>query len=254
MRILLAGETWMTTTTVINGANVIPGRTTETDSATTLVAALTRSGFTVDRVPSARVAAEFPDTAAALAQYDAVMIGDVGADSFTLAPPLYDTGLPQPDRLQAICDYVEAGGGLLTIGGYLSYSGIAGLAGFGRTPLAAILPVTLLDADDRVERPGGVIPTTVRPDHPILEGVGATWPPLLGYNKLRAHPGATVPLVVDDSPLLTLGTHGLGRVAAFSSDCAPHWASTAFLAWSSYGTFFSNIAWWLSGMSSGKED
>ena len=247
VRILLAGETWQTMTTVVNGANAFPGRTTETDSATALTTALTEKGFVVDRVPSARIASGFPESTSALMRYDAIMIGDVGADSFTLTPALYDSGSPQPERLKAVCEYVQDGGGLVMIGGYLSYSGISGLAGFGRTPLAAILPVTMLDGDDRVERPGGATPTVALTAHPILHDVEPTWPPILGYNRLTAKPGTDVPLIVDDCPLLVLGTHGHGRIVAFASDCAPHWASHSFLAWNSYSTFFTNVVTWVAG-------
>lgn len=41
------------------------------------------------------------------------------------------------------------------IGGYLSFTGIDGRARFGMSPLASVLPVTMLDRDDRIQPGGG---------------------------------------------------------------------------------------------------
>ncbi len=43
------------------------------------------------------------------------------------------------------------------IGGYLSFMGIEAKANYKNTVLADVLPVTMLDGDDRVEKPEGVI-------------------------------------------------------------------------------------------------
>jgi uncharacterized membrane protein len=38
------------------------------------------------------------------------------------------------------------------------------------------------------EAPQGVVPTAERPDHPVLAGLPATWPGLLGYNRVTPKP------------------------------------------------------------------
>ena len=38
------------------------------------------------------------------------------------------------------------------------------------TPLAEILPVEMLNYDDRMEHPEGIVPTVVKADHPVLSG------------------------------------------------------------------------------------
>ncbi|MBT8336784.1 MAG: hypothetical protein KJO11_09285 [Gemmatimonadetes bacterium] len=94
-----------------------------------------------------------------------------------------------------------------------------------------------------------------RTDHPILAGLPFARPPSIGgYNRVRAKHGAKVLLSArcfavevrrrdessglggDDAsdldytftpgerdPLLVVGHFGRGRVAAFTSDVAPHW-------------------------------
>lgn len=245
MHILLVGETWLTVDTIVNGANVIPGRVVQHNSAGPLIAALAARGSQVDHVPGDLVLSDFPSSTASLSRYDAVILSDVGVDSFNLTPPPSQGSSPPVDRLQMLADYVHEGGGLLTVGGYMSYAGFAGVAGYGRSVLAQALPVEVATSDDRIERPSGAVPVAQESDHEVLRGVSSDWPALLGYNRLRARETAIVPLMVDDHPLLALGDWGRGRVAAFASDCAPHWASEEFLSWDSYGTFFSNVLAWV---------
>lgn len=246
MKVLLVGESWMTTTTVVNGVDSLQGRPATHDSAVVFAEALRTGGLTVDRMFSHSVNADFPDTAdALLSNWDVVVIGDVGSDSFLLHPGMYDSGSAQANRLNAVADFVRSGGGLLMIGGYLSFTGYRGMARYGRTALASALPVSMLDHDDRVECPEGIHPGVAAPDHPILSGVTGDWPALLGYNQVRANQDGRVLASVGDDPLLVVGHFGQGRSAAFASDCAPHWATPEFLAWKHYGTVFSQLVRWL---------
>jgi uncharacterized membrane protein len=136
---------------------------------------------------------------------------------------------------------------MLMVGGYMSYSGFEGKARYHNTSLAEVLPVRMLGFDDRVEEPGGVHPRP-RTDHPILTGLPADWPYFLGYNRLTARDGAEVLLSANDDPFLVVGSHGRGRVAAFASDCSPHWGSPEFTAWSAYGRFWSQLLGWVAGV------
>jgi uncharacterized membrane protein len=104
----------------------------------------------------------------------------------------------------------------------------------------------MLGIDDRIEEPSGVHPRASLP-HPILSGIPGEWPYFLGYNRFTAKPDATVVLSVGDDPFLVVGSHGSGRVAAFASDCSPHWGSPEFTAWSAYGRFWTQLLRWLAG-------
>jgi uncharacterized membrane protein len=47
--------------------------------------------------------------------------------------------------------------------------------------------------------------------------------------------------------LLTVGSHGNGRSAAFASDCAPHWRRPGFMNWPGYDSLWGNLIAWLAG-------
>jgi uncharacterized membrane protein len=134
----------------------------------------------------------------------------------------------------------------LMVGGYLSFSGFQARAAFRQTALADVLPVTMLPEDDRVEQPAGILPTVDDPGHPALGGAGADWPLLLGYNRVVARDGATVPVRVGEDPLVALASFGSGRAGAFTSDCSPHWAPPEFCEdWPGYAALFDGLVRWL---------
>jgi uncharacterized membrane protein len=145
-----------------------------------------------------------------------------------------------PNALSIIKNYVSTGGGLLMIGGYLSFTGIEAKANYKNTPIAEVLPVEMLDHDDRVELPQGCSPSTRCHSHPITQGLNE-WPVLLGYNKLIAKPDSNTLVEINGDPLLILGRYNQGQVACFASDCSPHWGSPQFMQWEHYTPFWSNL-------------
>jgi uncharacterized membrane protein len=141
--------------------------------------------------------------------------------------------------------YVAGGGGLLMIGGYLSFSGIDAKARWGRTPLVAALPVCILDRDDRVELPAGAPPEVIAPGHPAVTAAAGPWPDLLGLNEVTAGAGSEVLVECAGHPLVVVGGYEAGRSAAFTSDIAPHWAPPEFLNWPGYGLLWDGVVRWL---------
>jgi len=247
MRILLAGESWTTHMIHVKGFDTFTS-SEYVEGAGELIAGLRAAGHELDYLPGQEVSTKFPIAAEDLRHYDAVIVSDVGANSFLISRETFNRSRPEPNRLRALAEYVESGGGLLMIGGYLSFSGIDGKARYGRSPLAPVLPVTLLDRDDRVEEPEGVVPNVVRADHPALSGVPAgDWPALLGYNQVEAREGTELLVDVDGDPLLAVATVGSGRSAAFTSDLAPHWAPPEFMAWDGYLPLWLGVLRWIAG-------
>jgi uncharacterized membrane protein len=173
-----------------------------------------------------------------------VIISDVGANSFQLSPQTFTRSVPTADKTRLLRTYVEDGGGLLMIGGYLTFSGIDAKARWGHSQLSEALPVVVLDRDDRVELSGGAEPTVVR-DHDIVAPLGRTWPALLGLNEVQPKPHASVLAECAGYPLLVVGSHEAGRTAAFTSDVAPHWAPPQFLAWDGYADLWDGLVRWL---------
>jgi uncharacterized membrane protein len=246
MRVLLAGESWVTHSVHVKGVDSFT-TSAYVEGAGRLREALAAAHIEVDYLPGHLVPARFPGSAAELAEYGAVILSDIGANSLLLGPDTFERSAVAPNRLAAVEEYVRGGGGVLMIGGYLSFAGIEGKARYHGTPVETALPVMISAFDDRAERPEGVRPVVRQPRHPVLDGVPGDWPALLGYNQLTAKPAAQVLAYCGTDPLLTVGSHGAGRGAAFASDCAPHWCPPDFMAWPGYDPLWGNLAGWLAG-------
>lgn len=245
MRILLAGESWTTHSIHVKGFDTFT--TSEyVEGAGQLLDGLNDAGHEVVYVRAHEVPTRFPANAPELDYFDVIIISDVGANSFLLSPETFARSRRVTNRLRSVAEYVERGGGLLMVGGYMSFSGIDCAARFGRSPLAPVMPVKLFDRDDRVEEPEGLEPTVLDADHPALSQVPAgAWPALLGYNQVEAGDGAAILVRVGDDPLLVVGAVGSGRSAAFTSDLAPHWAPAEFLGWDGYMPLWLGLLTWL---------
>jgi hypothetical protein len=143
------------------------------------------------------------------------------------------------DLQRRIVDDVKAGAGLLMIGGWESFHGQGG--DWDGTPVGKVLPVEIADSDDRLNCDQPVIVHRVL-DHPTVSGL--PWdehPPVIGgQNRVVAKAEATIVLEAqqfdvsvsgdvfrfrpcDRHPLLVVDDIHKGRVAAFTTDVAPHW-------------------------------
>ncbi|MBU9728253.1 glutamine amidotransferase [Diplocloster modestus] len=222
--VLFAGESWFFTTTETKGFDqfTIGGYETEIGR----VRAYMEEYADITHIPAHLVATEFPDSAEKLKEYDAVLVSDVGANSFLLHPDTFQRSIRTPDKLKAIAEYVEQGGAFGMIGGYMTFMGIEGKGRYHGTVIEEILPVTMMQTDDRREHPEGITVTACQ--DPLADGLPSPWPYLLGYNKLSAKDGARVIAQYEGDPILALGTYGNGRTFAWASDCAPHWMPAAF--------------------------
>lgn len=244
LKALLVGESWFIFSVHQKGFDTF--QTAEyQEGGTAFIEALRGQAIDVTYVRAHEVSTHFPRTSQELSGTDVVILSDVGSNTFMLAPETFASSRPGPNRLVAIRDYVAAGGSLLMVGGYMSFQGIDGRARYGNTPLAEVLPVELLESDDRVEVPEGVHPRVVAKDHFVVSGLPITWPELLGYNRFRPKASAQVIAMVGEDPLLVLGRFGEGRVAAFASDIAPHWAPPEFMKWQGYARLWLGLLTWL---------
>lgn len=245
-RVLLVGESWFTYSVHQKGFDAF--YTSEyVEGGAGFIAALRDAGHDVSYIPSHEVAARFPRDAAALRDLtDVVVISDVGANTFQLAPETFGRSIPSPDKAEVVREFVSAGGGVVMVGGYLTFSGVDAKARWGRTSLAQALPVRILDIDDRVELPAGAEPTVLQ-QHPVVAGLEARWPALLGLNELVAKDGGLTLAECAGHPLLVVGEYEQGRAAAFASDIAPHWAPPGFTEWPGYQVVFDRLVRWVAG-------
>jgi uncharacterized membrane protein len=252
-KILLLGESWMSAATHYKGFDQF-GSVTFHTGADDFVAALKASPFDVTWLHAHQAVEQLPFSADGLDAYDAIILSDIGANSLLLHPDVWLHGKTVPNRLKLIREWTRRGGGLVMMGGYLTFQGIDGRGRWARTPVEEALPVTLLPYDDRLEIPEGFRPERAGPaGHPILDGLDGEWPLLLGANEVKPRSGAEVlvrlPAEEGGHPLLVAGAFGEGRSVAWTSDVGPHWLPNSFVAWPGYSRLWINLLSWVTKLS-----
>jgi uncharacterized membrane protein len=245
-RVLLAGESWVMHTIHQKGFDHFT-TTAYGEGHQWLSAALNAGGYEVEHLPNHLANERFPTTVDELQRYAVVLLSDIGSNTLLLHPDTFVKSIALPNRLVSLREYVRGGGGLVMVGGYLTFQGIDAKARYAGTPVEEALPVTMLTADDRVEVPEGCEPRVTTPEHPIVAGLPATWPVLLGYNRIIARETATVVATVQHDPLIVAWSFGQGRAVAFASDCGPHWAPPGFVEWDGYARLWQQLVGWVSG-------
>lgn len=244
--ILIAGESW--TVHSIHQKGFDSFTTTEyAEGGKWLIQALKHDDWNVTYQPSHIAATHFPIKMQDLREYDCIILSDIGANTLLLHPETFTQSKSMPNRLDLLRDYVEQGGGFMMVGGYLTFQGIDGKARYANTAIEEILPVTMLQYDDRVECPEGITPSLELMDHPILNDLNDKWPSLLGYNQVQMKASSELIASIGADPLIASGTYGAGRTIAFTSDCGPHWAPPEFVNWRGFSKLWSNMVSWASG-------
>lgn len=189
------------------------------DSARYLLAPLKAAKAHVTHVPSDQ---RLTSRTASL-RYDAIILSD------------FPSAMAPSAAHQAIVEHVEAGRGLLMIGGWGSFSGPFGR--WGNTPVGKILPVICTRGDDRLNLPTGALVRQVN-THAVIQGLNFLNPPAIcGLNLVQAKPdslvvlraapmrlhGSHVMLEPQGHPLLVVDADPRRRIAALATDNAPHW-------------------------------
>ena len=144
---------------------------------------------------------------------------------------------------KALLEQVEEGAGLLMVGGWASFAGPWGE--WRGSWVEEILPVSCSDRDDRIHCPGGALMIPKR-KHSLLGSLDFSAPPMIcGFNHVRPRKGSLVVLAArkvrmkkgpafekKEYPLLVIDPHPHRRIAAFTTDLAPHWCG-GLLDWGS---------------------
>ena len=198
-----------------------------TDAARYLGGVLKKGGFSYDHLPS--------DTpfrpSLNRRRYRLYILSDYPSARFSVS------------QLRTLAKNISDGASLLMIGGWGSFKGVDG--NYHNTPLTEVLPVRCSRTDDRVQGAVSyrVIKNTIGGDFRRLPF--ETSPGIAGYNKVSVKREAREVLSVAtigyqprsrkyqtlrQDPLLVFGTYGAGRVAALTTDLAPHWAG-GFVDW-----------------------
>jgi uncharacterized membrane protein len=245
-QVLIAGESWTTTSIHVKGFDSFTTVAYE-EGVDALRHALLGAGHQVTFMPNHVAATEFPYTVGELDAWEVVLLSDIGSNTLLIPPAAFARFEAKPNRLAALRDWTLRGGGLAMVGGYFSFQGIEAKAKYRATPLADVLPVGLEQGDDRVESPEDAAPRLTEVSHPVTRGLPATWPSILGYQRVEALPASSVLASVGGDPLVVVGEPGEGRSLAYTTDIGPHWAPPAFLEWDGYARFWDQAVRWLAG-------
>ena len=183
----------------------------------------------------------FPNKPEELFEYQGLILGSIEAAYFT------------PNQQQLIRDFVDRrGGGLLALGGTSSLSD----GGYGATPLADLLPVTLPARKNTFERNFVAAELTDAGRSSLLcridedaDKSAKHWdvlPYLANYQDAGVpKPGATVLLKVaaegKQLPLLITENYGLGRSAVFATGGSWRWRMQQPVADKSQETFWKQL-------------
>ncbi len=194
----------------------------------------------------------FPRSLDELSKYDVVILSDVEAEVLYFFPEFYTPSeygkkLTFPNRLKIIKEFVEKGGSLIMAGSWVTFAGRYGHSGWKGTPVEEVLPVNILNEDDRVETPEGAYVKVIKPDHPIMKDI--PWdkcPPFFGYNKTILKESAELLATIGEAedPFIAVREYGKGKTMAFTSDPCPHWGIN-FLRWEYYPKFWIQTVKWL---------
>jgi uncharacterized membrane protein len=193
--------------------------------------------------------------AAILKRNDVIFVSDVEARCFHLDPSFFERStygkkiVTFPDRLKRLAAAVDAGKGLVYLGGWLSFSGHMEKGGWRRSPIADWLPFQCLAGEDLMESSEGFGVKVVDKSHPITRDLPkGRIPPLLGYNEFVAREGFQTIWRVKETghPLLGVSRHGKGRMVTYGSDPVPHWGINLML-WKGYRKLWQNMAAWAAG-------
>ena len=246
LNILFVGESCFVTVTEYKGIDHF-SETNYAEAFAVMSEVFGKLGHTVTHIPCHMVSRRYPRTLEELKQYDVVLFSDVGSNTFLLLPDMVRTGKRVVNLLALTKQYVAEGGGFGMIGGYMTFQGMDAKGKWKDTHIEDILPVSFLPHDDRMEIPEGADLVCEPGSHPIVGGLPAEWPYILGYNKSVLKPGAQAHVLFRGDPVLSTASYGKGRTAAWASDCGPHWAPAAITQWEHYPKLWDNICRWLAG-------
>jgi len=243
--VLLVGETWMITKFHTKGFDVVPLGGYE-DYSVFLKRGLDMfKDIEITHIPNHLVLSLYPQTMEQISGFDTVIISDCGRNTLTMYPDMFKVPMG-PDRVKLTADYVRQGGSLVMAGGWVCFQGFQGKGNYHGSEIEEVLPVNIMETDDRVECTGGVTPTIINPGHRILDGISGDWPKFLGYQRVFAKQDSALIATIGDreDPFIVAGTPGKGKSLVFTSDLAPHWG-TDFVDWEDYGRFWHNVIGWL---------
>lgn len=247
IKVFYCGDQVILVTTYIKGMNSWTDGVVH-DEGGHLIEALNKDpDIDLTYMPTSKAQRDFPMPDEIL-KYDVVLFSDIGTDTIIMYEDRFLHCPMGKDRLGGLKKFVENGGGLAGVGGWMSFGGMFGMAKWHNTSLEEVLPVTCYPYDDRVELSEGMTPSIVDENHPFFKGVDFKNAPVLfsGYNEVKIKSDAKLLAEYNGDPIIVSGTYGKGRTMVLASDPAPHWGR-GMVEWDDYSKFWINVVKWLAG-------
>jgi uncharacterized membrane protein len=238
IKILYAGDYALITHTYVKGMNSWTSGQAFDERHFVMDVLDSIDGFKAEYLPTPYVSERFPSTLEEMQQYDVIIISDVGTDTILMYPDIFKIPMGE-NRLELLSQYVNGGGGLMAVGGWMSFGGQMGQAKYHGTKLEEILGINASPYDDRVEVPEGLTYNPIKKDHPLIKGLDWDKSPLLflGYNRFTAKNPDNIIAEWNGDPMMVVNNYGKGRTLSFASDIAPHWGQ-GFVEWENNHKFW----------------
>src|SRR5262245_17575824 len=120
LRVLLAGESWVTLVTHVKGVDQFTQSGYE-EGTRWLRRAIECGGHEFHHLPNHLAPERFPTRLEELSAFDVLILSDIGANTLLLHPDTTARSRRTPNRLELIREYVARGAGLAMIGGYMTF-------------------------------------------------------------------------------------------------------------------------------------
>jgi uncharacterized membrane protein len=243
--VLFVGETWTVTKFHTKGFDVIPLGGFEDFSVYLKKGLAPFQDINITHIPNHLVLSAYPQTIEQISKFDVVIISDCGRNTLAMYPDMFKVPMG-PNKVKLTADYVRKGGSLIMVGGYVDFQGFQGKGNYHGSEIEGVLPVNIMETDDRIECTEGVKPKVIKGDHKILKDISNDWPKFLGYQRVfpKADSEVLATIGEKEDAFIIVGKAGKGKSMAFTSDLAPHWG-TDFVAWKDYGKFWYKAINWL---------
>lgn len=164
-----------------------------------------------------------------------------GLDAEALDPRETAGGLDEPDcwllsdvpfaaaassGLWARMTSTSGSGGLLMLGGALSFAGQQGIGGWAASNPQRMWPVVIDTGEDTIEVPDGTRLVATADCPTGLARIFEAAPPVFGYNRVAIRPEATLLAEYGSgAPAIATMERDDRRRAVFTSDLMPHWGA-----------------------------
>lgn len=180
-----------------------------------------------------------------LNEYDCIILFDIGFNMFLLFNSIFIDCNSNLDRFELIKEYVNNGGVLIMVGGYMLFIGIDVKVRFGEIVIKDVLLIIMIDKDDRVEKLVGIILEVIDFEYLVLKGILIEWLKFLGYNKIVVRDNCFVLVIIGGDLFVVVGEFGKGKFVIFSFDCVFYWGLKEFIDWKYYNKLWVNMFDWL---------